>query len=141
MKATPRQRKGALVVFLIVGTGLGTIAVLEALHIDIGRFFLPCGIQQRYHIPCPTCGVTTAVRAFARGQIIRAFYIQPAAGLLCLILVVAALTGLFIAVSGVYPKWVHRLFDELKPSYVFWALVIIILAGWAVTLVRALLIQ
>jgi len=139
MKATPEQRRVWAVVSLAILTLFGTVAVLEAMQIDIGRFFLPCGIQQQYHIPCPTCGMTTALRAFARGDILTAFAIQPAAGLLYCLLVTIAGIGLFITISGTYPAWLHRWLREIKLSWVFWFLVVVILAGWAVTLSRALI--
>ena len=137
IRATASQRRKGLILFLLMIIGLGSLSAAEALHFDIGRLFNPCGFKQRYHLPCPTCGFTTAARAFARGRIGLAFYTQPAAGFVCLMLVFAALTGLFIAVCGIYPRWVHRTLSTLTPQRVFWTLLLIVLLGWAVTLTRA----
>ena len=76
--------------------------------------------------------------AFAQGKIFEAFYIQPAAALLCCVLVVVAFLALLMAVFGVYFGFLERFITEVKVRYIILALVIIIAAGWAVTLARAL---
>jgi len=78
------------------------------------------------------------VVAFAQGKIFEAFYIQPAAALLCCVLVVVAFLALLMAVFGVYFGFLERFITEVKVRYIILALVIIIAAGWAVTLARAL---
>ena len=105
---------------------------------DMGRWLGYCGFKQKYGLPCPTCGATTAVLAFAQGRIFEAFYIQPAAGLLCCVLVAAAVLALLIAVFGVYFGFFGRFFAEVKVRYIILAVIVIIAAGWAVTLARAL---
>lgn len=103
-----------------------------------------CGFKQRYGLPCPTCGMTTAVYKFVRGEIFGrngSFYEQPAAALLCTVLVLVALLAFIIAVSGVYFGFIDRFFKEVKIRHIILALVIIIAAGWAVTLARALAAQ
>lgn len=84
--------------------------------------------------------MTTATIAFAQGEILKAFYIQPAAGLLCSIMVFGAFLAFFIAVFGVYFHFIKRFFAEVKVRYIILILLIIIAAGWAVTLARALTI-
>ena len=69
----------------------------------------------------------------------RAFYIQPAASLICLGLLVLALIALYIALSGVRPTFVRRLYRELKLKHILGSFVVIVLAGWAVTFVRAIM--
>jgi hypothetical protein len=76
--------------------------------------------------------------AFARGKILEAFYIQPAGAFLCCLLVLIGLLALFTAVSGVYFHFIECFFKEVKLRYIILALIIIIAAGWAVTLARAL---
>jgi len=104
----------------------------------MGRLFGYCGFKQRTGLPCPGCGMTTATLAFAQGRIFEAFYIQPACGLLCCVMVLAAFLAFIIAVFGVYFRCVERFFKEVKLRYMILALVIIIVAGWAVTLARAI---
>ena len=107
-------------------------------HYKITLWPFPCGFKQRYNLPCPTCGVTTSVVAFAQGKILESFYIQPAAALLCCVLAVSAFLAFFIAVSGIYFGFLNRFFTEVKIKYIILALIIIVAAGWAVTLARAL---
>jgi len=103
----------------------------------MGRWLGYCGFEQQTGLPCPTCGMTTATLAFAQGKIFEAFYIQPACGLLCCVLVIAAILAFIIAVFGVYFRFIERFFKEIKLRYMILALIIIIAAGWAVTLARA----
>ena len=106
--------------------------------IDVGLILGPCGFQQRYELPCPTCGMTTAAIGFVQGRVFEVFYIQPAAGLLCWVLVVVGFLALLVAVFGVYFRFLSRFVYEVKIRYVIFALIIIIGCGWAVTLARAL---
>ena len=85
--------------------------------------------------------MTTAVLAFARGQILTAFYVQPAAGLLCSAMIVVAFFAFLIAVFGVYFSFLDRLFAEVRILHVVVGLLVILAAGWAVTLARALAAQ
>jgi hypothetical protein len=82
--------------------------------------------------------MTTSALAFARGKIFESFYIQPAAALLCSILVVVAFLAFIIAVSGVYFSFLVWFFTKVKARYVIAVLLVIIAAGWLVTLARAL---
>ena len=137
-RATARQRIIAGIVFLVVAGSLGFFHLAATEKINIHRWINPCGLKQRYGLPCPTCGMTTATLAFARGEIFDSFYIQPAAALLWCIIVVGAFLALLIAVFGVYFVFLDRLFNEVKIGHVFLALIVIIAAGWAVTLARTL---
>lgn len=110
---------------------------LQKVHFDFGLLFNPCGFKQRTGWPCPACGMTTSVLAFARGRIAQSFYAQPAAAFGCLVLVVSAVLAFLIAVLGVYFKALDRFLEEVKPSHLAIALLVVISAGWAVTLARA----
>jgi hypothetical protein len=134
--ASPRQRLGAGVVVLVLTAFFGLFAL--AGHYKIALWPFPCGFEQRYNLPCPTCGVTTSVKAFAQGKIFESFYVQPAAALLCCVLAVSAVLAFFTVVSGTYFSFINRFFTKVKIKYIIIALIIIIAAGWAVTLARAL---
>jgi hypothetical protein len=108
-------------------------------RIDSDRWLDPCGFKQRFALPCPTCGMTTSALAFARGRIFESFYIQPAAALACCIMVIAAFLALLTAVFGIYFRSLDSLFCEVKTRYVILVLIVVIAAGWAVTLARALM--
>lgn len=82
--------------------------------------------------------MTTSALAFAQGKILKSFYIQPAAALLCGILVITAFLAFIIAVSGVYFSFLVWFFTKVKARYVIAVLLVIIAAGWLVTLVRTL---
>ena len=109
---------------------------LQQVHFNFGLILNPCGFRQRTGWPCPTCGMTTSVLAFSRGRILQSFYTQPAAALGCLVLVAAAVLALPIAVFGVYFKALDRFFHEVKVSHLVIGVLVIVAAGWAVTLAR-----
>ncbi len=127
----------AIVCLAVVGF-FGLFALAGHYNIDMGRWLGYCGFKQRYGLPCPTCGMTTAVLAFAQGKIFKAFYIQPACALLCCVLVVIALLAFVTAVLGVYFRFLEHFYADVKVRYIILALIVIIAAGWAVTLARAL---
>lgn len=85
--------------------------------------------------------MTHAVLAFAQGRVLTAFYLQPAAGLLCSLLAATAFFAFLIAVFGVYFTFLDRLFAEIRVVHVVVGLLVILAAGWAVTLARALAAQ
>jgi hypothetical protein len=136
--ASSGQRLVAAIVCLGIILFFASFALAGHYKIEMGRLLGYCGFKQRTGLPCPTCGMTTATLAFAQGRIFDAFYIQPACGLLCCIMVLAAIMAFIIAVFGVYFRFIERFFREVKLRYIILALIIIIVAGWAVTLARAL---
>lgn len=81
--------------------------------------------------------MTTATLAFARGDVLTAFYVQPAAAFLCSVLVIIAFFAFLIGVFGVYFCFFDRLLAEVKLWHVAIGLIVIFAAGWAVTLARA----
>jgi len=144
-KATRRASRRERTVAVVIACGIfglfASLWLLQRVGFDFGLIFPPCGLRMRTGLTCPTCGMTTAVLAFARGQILTAFYLQPAAGLLCSLLIVAAFFTFLIAVSGVYFSFLDRLFAEVRIIHVVVGLLVILAAGWAVTLARALAAQ
>ncbi len=134
-RASPRQRVTAAVVFLAAAAFFGLFWL--SAHYRIALWPPGCGFKQKYDLPCPTCGMTKSTTAFAQGKIFEAFYIQPAAALLCSVLAVSAFLAFLMAVFGVYFGFIKRFFTEVKIRYIILALIIIIAAGWAVTLARA----
>jgi len=140
-RASGRQRKIAAVIACgIFGLFIG-LWLLQRVGFDFGLIFPPCGLKMRTGYTCPTCGMTTAVLAFARGQILTAFYVQPAAGLLCSLLIIVAFFTFLIAASGVYFSFLDRLFAEVRIIHLVVGLLVILAAGWAVTLARAVAAQ
>jgi len=137
-RASSGQRLVAAIICVAVVVFFGVFALVGHYNIDMGWWLGYCGFKQRTGLPCPTCGMTTATLAFAQGRIFEAFNIQPACGLLCSIMVIVAIMAFIIAVFGIYFCFIERFFTEVKLRYIILALIIIIAAGWAVTLARAL---
>jgi hypothetical protein len=140
-RATTRERAIAAFIASALMAGFGGLWLLQRVGFDFGLLFGPCGMKQRTGLPCPTCGMTTCVLAFARGELLTAFYVQPAGAFFCVLLVVAAFFALLTGVFGVYFGFFDRLAVELKVKYVVIGLLVILAAGWAVTLARALAAQ
>jgi len=137
-RASPGERLVAAIVCLAI-VGFFVLSWFVAhYNIDTGWWLGYCGFKQKYGLPCPACGMTTSVLAFSQGRIVQAFYIQPAAAFLCSIMVLAASLAFLIAVFGVYFVFLRRFFAEVKARHIILALIVTILAGWAVTLARAL---
>jgi hypothetical protein len=137
IQATPKQRAVARLIFWVV-FGLWVVLLLASKgKIDLGFWIGVCGFKQRYGLPCPTCGMTTAAMAFACGKIIESFYIQPAGALLCSVAAISGFLALFTMVFGVYFSFLKR-FAEIKVRYIIWTLVVIIIAGWIFMLLRTL---
>jgi len=140
-RASARERvAGALIASGIVAL-FGGLWLLQRVGFDFGTLFGPCGMKQRTGLPCPTCGMTTCVLAFARGEVLTAFYVQPAGALGCSLLLVVAFFAFLTAVLGVYFHFFARLWAELRVKYLVAGLLVILAAGWAVTLARALAAQ
>lgn len=120
---------------------IGIFAVLWASgtgRIDMSRWLGICGFRQSYALPCPFCHITHAGEAFARGQVIEAFYTQPAGGFFCLVLAGTGVLALLIAVFGVDFPFLHQRLSRRVVKYVVVSLIIVVGAGWAVTLARAM---
>jgi len=140
-RATARERTIAAVIVAVAVFGFGGVWLLQRLGFDFGLLFGPCGMKQRTGLPCPTCGMTTCVLAFTRGEVLRAFYVQPAGAFLCTLLVAGAFFAFLVGVSGVYFSFLDRLWAELKLKWLVAGLLMILAAGWAVTLARAVAAQ
>ena len=137
-RATGRQRRIAGLIAAGIVILFGSLWLLQRLHFDFGLLFGPCGMKQRTGLPCPTCGMSTSVLAFSRGDLLTAFYVQPAAAFLCCLLVVAAFFASLVSVFGVYVTLLDRLWAEIGLGRLVVGLLIILAAGWAVTFARAL---
>jgi hypothetical protein len=138
-RASRRQRIRAAIVFLSMVAFFGLLRL--AAHYKISLSPYGCGFEKKYDLPCPTCRMTTSVYKFARGRVFGhngAFYIQPAIALLCSVMVFVAFLAFFIAVFGVYFGFINRFFTEVKIKHIILALIVIVAAGWAVTLARAI---
>lgn len=137
-KASTLQRLIAVIVFILIAAFFSMLYIDVIGLIDIAALTGPCGLKQIYHIPCPTCSWTTAAFLFVQGHIFQAFFAQPAAALFCCLLTIAAFLAFLTAVFGIYFISLKNFFAQIGVRYLILAIVLIVVAGWAVTLVRAL---
>jgi hypothetical protein len=137
-RATGKQRLIAGVMCLFIVGFFGVLSLAGAGKINLTRWTGGCGFKQKFNLPCPSCSMTTAALAFVQGKFLESFYIQPAAALLCVLLVISAFLAFLIACFGVYFPFIETIFCRANIKYIVLALVVIILAGWAVTLARAI---
>jgi hypothetical protein len=135
-RASARQRLIAAIVFFAIAGSFAALWLVA--HYNITLYPFPCGFKQRYGLPCPTCGFTHAAIYFAQGQIIRSFYTQPAAALFCILAVATAFFAFLVTASGIYSPLLERRITSVKLRYIIAALVLVLAAGWAVTLARTL---
>ncbi|MHC4117429.1 MAG: DUF2752 domain-containing protein [Planctomycetota bacterium] len=140
-RASSRQRLTAAIVCVAVAAYFGAFALMAHYEVDMGRHLGYCGFKQRTGWPCLSCGMTTATLAFAQGDIVEAFLIQPAVGFIYCAAVLTGVLAFVIAVFGVYFNFIRRFFAEVKIWHMILALVVILAAGWAVTLARAMAAQ
>jgi len=138
MRLSGRQRVIGLCVFLAIACSFVVLYLASQGTINVGYWLGPCGLKQRYGLPCPTCGWSTAALAFVRGEILDAFYIQPGAALICCLIAAVAFFAFIAAFFGVYFSFLSRFFKHVRVIYLILAFVIVIVAGWLVTLSRAL---
>jgi hypothetical protein len=132
-----RERKVAGLVVCCVVMFFGGLWLLQRLAFDFGLLFGPCGVKQRTGLPCPTCGMTTSVLAFVRGDVLTAFFVQPAAAFLCTVLTATAFFAFLSSAFGIYFSAFDRLFAEIRIKHWIVGLLIVIAGGWAVTFTRA----
>lgn len=107
--------------------GMGT-------HTQLG--LEPCGFEAYVGLPCATCGMTTAFAHAAHGQLVAALIVQPAGAALALLTAAAALVTGYALLRGVcltpLGRWLWR-------PVTIWGLTGLILAGWAFTVLRAMI--
>ena len=135
---TTGQRVAAGAVFIFVVVVFVVLFAGARGWLDMGRLFGICGFKQVYGLPCPTCYVTTSAMAFVQGRILDSFYIQPAGAVLCCVLLVVGVTALLISVFRVNFGFLHRPWRWRTIKYFVAGALIVLAAGWAVTLARAL---
>jgi hypothetical protein len=135
---SPVARLIAAAIFLGIACAFILLWLGEHGTIQFRYIFGVCGFKQRFGLPCPGCGWTHAAQAFTAGDLIRAFWIQPAAAVFCGVAILTAILALHTAVFGI-----HSGLQQLLIRLRFWKYVIIgscvvILLSWLVTLARAL---
>ena len=137
-RATRQQRLIAGIIFLFIA-GFFTISFLAgAGKINLNHLLGQCGFRQRTGLPCPSCFMTTSCIYFIQGRIWDSFYTQPAAALLCVLLVICGFLSFLTAVFGIYFTFLDYVFCRANIKYIVLAAIIIAAAGWAVAFARVL---
>lgn len=114
-----------------------SLNLAQTIGLAPGRWFGPCGFQQRHGLPCPTCGMTTATLAFARGKIYQAFRSQPAAAIICLGLFFWGSSALMAAMIGQIPRPIWKACRAVRPRWFAVAAVLLIIVVWLIRLALA----
>jgi hypothetical protein len=138
-RATPRQRLIGGIVLLTILLGFAACWIIARYKIPIYPF--GCGFKQRYGLPCPTCGMTTAVLAFAQGRFLDSLRAQPAAFSFCMLAVSIAFFALLIAAFGLYSPRLERRIVTIKIRYFIIVLALVLIIGWAITFAGALMLK
>jgi hypothetical protein len=133
-----RGRIAAGFTALLIAAGFAFFWACEHRWIHLSPLLGVCGFKQRFGLPCPGCGWTHSVQAFASGRIGEAFYLQPAAAAFCLAAVAAFFFALHIAVFGVDFDFLRWLRSPGGCKVLILAAASIILVGWVTELLLAL---
>ena len=96
-----------------------------ATHTRLG--FNNCQFLATSHIPCPTCGMTTAAAHFVRGQFLASLYIQPAGFVFAILCAATFWTSLYIAISG---RPTYRLLSRLPMNRIVIGLLLFACLAW-----------
>ena len=100
-------------------SGMGT-------HEQLG---LPaCGFLALTHLPCATCGMTTAFAHAAHGHVLASLYAQPAGAVLAVMTAVTLLISLYAMITGISLLPLGRLLCKPMPLI---AMGSFILLAWA----------
>ena len=136
--ATGKARLKAMLVFGLAAAFFWFFWAADTGRIKSYRYLEPCGFQQKYKLPCPTCGFTRSIMAFSGGNVLKSFYIQPAAGVFCLSIAIIGVFALLIGLLGLNFGFVNVLKSRVRFGYVILTILIVLAGGWAVMFARAL---
>lgn len=140
LRASIHYRIVAGVVFVLIVGFFVYMFLASRGMVDLRSQFGVCGFKQSYQLPCPGCGWTTSTLAFVEGRVFDSLYIQPAAGVFCVVFAISAVIALLSAVFGIRFSFLERPFGVIV-KYVVIAVIIIVAGGWAVTLARAMAVK
>jgi hypothetical protein len=138
-KLSPQARWIAAGVFCLSFGGFALIWASQRGYINLTYWLGVCGFKQRTGLPCPGCGWTHAAQLFVTGHFFKAFWWQPAAGLFCTVSALTAIFALHCAVFGIDFGLLQRLCGAKSVRVGLITACVVIIAGWLVTLTRAIL--
>jgi hypothetical protein len=135
---SPAARLIAAAIFLGIVAVFVLLWLAEKGTIQPGYILGVCGFKQRSGLPCPGCGWTHAAQAFATGDVVRSFLIQPAAAVFCAAAILSAILALHTMIFGIHSRLRQVLFHGRFWKYVLIGSGVVILLGWLVTLAKTL---
>ena len=115
---------GALSV-LVVGLLLTPAPQGVGTHKSMG--FQRCEFLARTRLPCPSCGMTTSVSHFSRGQWLASLYVQPGGFLFALACGAVFWAGLYEFITG---SPLHRLSSQVPGIYSVPAILGFFILAW-----------
>jgi hypothetical protein len=125
---------GRLVAAAIACGCLAVFAAALAIHPDRAGVsshrqlgLASCQLLLRTGVPCPTCGMTTSVAWFARGQILVSLYVQPMGFVVAVLVAMTFWGALYVAVTG---RPAHRLLRFVPSRYYLGPLFGLIVLAW-----------
>lgn len=133
-KPTPKERliaaaTAAVITFIAAVAFLFTEGILDG-----QKIFGICGFEQKHGIPCPTCRMTRSVIRFVSGDILGSFKMQPAAAFLCVVGVLMWFYSVATAAGASIPR-TKEFVKSISISSIIIALLLLVLLGWAATLI------
>lgn len=87
----------------------------------------PCGWMASSGMPCPSCGMTTAVSYSVRGKIVSAFVTQPAGAFFGLGVGIFGIFGIWMLITGSSFVRLHSLFYT---SNIVWWTIALLVVSW-----------
>jgi hypothetical protein len=96
----------------------------------------PCGFLLTTGLPCPTCGMTTSFAYTVRGDLVDAFWAQPAGTLLALCTAGLGLVAVIVLATG---RRLELNWYRVNPMHVLVTCIVIFLGSWVFKIVMVLL--
>jgi len=135
-KCSPKGRLIAAGVFFAMAAVWAVLWLSAHGQFNLTFWLGICGFKRQYGLPCPGCGWTHAGQLFATGHPVQAFFIQPAAAFFYAAGVAAGIYALLMAVFGIDFDFPRRLRAAVGVKWLVIGAILILLAGWVVTLLR-----
>ena len=135
----PAVRLSAAAILLGVGAILVLMRSIEPPAVGYGAHqklgLAPCPMPLLVGLPCPSCGMTTALTHFARGNLLTSLHTQPAGFAAAAILVLIAVFAAEALMTG-RPRAIN--WYRITPPRITAGVIAIILLGWGYKLVTTL---
>mgnify|MGYP005632568779 CR=1 FL=1 len=130
---TKKQRLTAAVWAASIGLCWLLAALIAGGKIDAVSLFGVCAFEQSHNLPCPFCGMTRSVCAFASGDVIGSYKMQPAGGVLATTATAFFLYFLLRAFGFALTK-ITAFLQSLSLLKTAIIAAVIILIGWLITI-------